>query len=158
MKNLVQITDQMQHFDVFRFALVATSILIIDLAPIATFANPPATVASCQGIKDAYPILGTQCANAYTKINHAPANAKDRLTTYNARISVLNIFRKALLCNGIYGAKQSDQQRFNSEEQGHLMAIKNLRTAMTNAHDPNIPDLYTSKNLNSIKVNKSQCK
>ncbi|BAY29802.1 hypothetical protein NIES2107_16460 [Nostoc carneum NIES-2107] len=100
MKNLGQMTDQPQHL-IVRLALVATLILIISLAPNAAFASPPATVASCEGIQEAYPVLGTQCEKEYNRINHEPGNAKDRLTTFKARVAVLEIFKKASLCNGI---------------------------------------------------------
>ncbi len=132
--------------------------LIASLAATAALAAPPATVASCDGIKDAYPILGTQCANHYAKINHAPATAAERRETYSARIAVLDIFRKALLCNGMYGASKPAQQRFSSGEAGHLQALANLNAAMTIAGDPNVPVLYTASDLSDVSINKSQCK
>lgn len=157
MNNLHKIKTQSQHL-VVRLTLVATSILTVSLAGNAAFAAPPATVASCEGIKAAYPILGTQCENQYGKINHAPANAEDRLTTFRARISVLQIFRKALLCNGMFGAKQSAQESFKSGEDGHLTALVNLRQAMNNAGDLNVPPAYTDNDLKSISIKKQQCK
>jgi hypothetical protein len=157
MKNLREMAAQPQHLAV-RLALVATSILIASLAPTAALADRTATVASCEGIKAAYPILGTQCANQYKKINHTPANAADRLTTFNARVSVLQVFRKALLCNGIFNATKSVQDSFKSGEDGHLTALANLRTAMINAKDPNIPNPYGANDLKSISINKQQCK
>lgn len=157
MKNLRKMTAQPQHLFV-RLALLATAILIVSLASTAAFAAPPATVASCAGIKDAYPILGTQCENQYRNINHAPANAEDRLTTFRARVSVLQIFRKALLCNGMFGAVKSAQDRFKSGETGHLTALANLRQVMISAGDLNIPPAYTADDLTSITINKQQCK
>lgn len=141
-----------------RIALLAVVSLIASLAATAALAVPPATVASCDGIKDAYPILGTQCANNYAKINHAPANAAERRETYFARIAVLEIFRKALLCNGMYGAAKPAQQSFSSGEAGHLQAITNLNGAMTAAGDPNVPAAYTSASLGDVSINKPQCK
>lgn len=146
-----------QH-SVARLALAAMASLIVSLAPTAASAAPPATVASCDGIKDAYPILGTQCANNYAKINHAPATPAERSETYYARVAVMEIFRKALLCNGLYGATTSAQQSFASGVNGHLQALGLLNTAMTNAHDPNVPAVYTDAKLQLITVNKPQCK
>lgn len=157
MNNLHKMTTQSQHL-VVRLALMATSILIVSLAATAALAAPPATVASCEGIKAAYPILGTQCENQYSKINHAPANAEDRLTTFRARVSVLQIFRKTLLCNGMFGAAKSAQDRFKSGEDGHLAALTNLRQAMVAAGDLNIPPAYTADDLKAITINKQQCK
>lgn len=91
MKNLRQMTAQLQHL-VVRIALVAMSILIVSLAPTAALADRPATVATCEGIENAYRILGQQCNTAYNKINHNPQNAADRLRTFKARVSVLEIF------------------------------------------------------------------
>ncbi|WP_199026986.1 hypothetical protein [Ralstonia sp. ASV6] len=143
---------------IVRIALLAVVSLIVSLASTAALADPPATVASCEGIKDAYPILGTQCVNNYAKINHAPANAAERRETYFARVAVLQIFRKALLCNGMYGASKSAQQSFSSGEAGHLLALANLNAAMTGAGDPNVPALYAAGDLSSISINKTQCK
>ncbi|MBH8564528.1 hypothetical protein I8748_20470 [Nostoc sp. CENA67] len=157
MKNLGQMTDQQQHLVVLRLA-VATSILIVSLAPTAILAKPPATEASCEGIKAAYPILGKECSNQYSKIEHNLTNAKDRLETYYARVSVLEIFRKALICNGMFGANKQAQDRFKSGEQGHLQALNNLVTAMTAAKDPNIPPTYDAKKLQSVTIKKVQCK
>jgi hypothetical protein len=139
-------------------ALGALSIVTAALAPRAALAAPPATVATCDGIKAAYPILGTQCGTAYAKINHAPANATQRSDTYKARVAVVQIFQKALLCNGMYGASKSVQQKFSSGEEGHLTAISNLHTAMTTAGDPNVPALYTAADLKTITMKKQQCK
>lgn len=157
MKNPRQMTAQPQHL-VVRLALVATSILMVSLAPSAALAAVTATVASCEGIKSAYPILGTQCGSQYAKINHGPKDAAARLTTFNARRSVLEIFRKALLCNGMLGATKAAQDSFKSGEGGHLTALANLRQAMIDAKDPNIPPAYTADDLNSITINKQQCK
>jgi len=157
MKNLRPSTARPRHI-VVRLALAAAPILIISLAPTGALADPPATVASCDGIKAAYPILGAPCAKQYEKINHAPANAAERLVTFNARVAVLQIFRKALLCNGIYGANKATQDRFKSGEDGHLTALANLRLAMVGAGDPNIPAAYTANNLKSIAMTKQQCK
>lgn len=143
---------------VIRIVLLTVVSLIASLAATAALAAPPATVASCDGIKDAYPILGTQCANHYAKINHAPATAAERRETYSARIAVLDIFRKALLCNGMYGASKPAQHRFSSGEAGHLQALANLNAAMTIAGDPNVPVLYTASDLSDVSINKSQCK
>jgi hypothetical protein len=115
-------------------------------------------VASCDGIKDGYPILGTQCANAYAGIDQAPANAAGRLARFGARKSVVQIFQMTLLCNGMYGATAAAQQRFKSGEEGHLKALADLRAAMSNAGDPNIPDAYTADDLKAIVMKKPQCK
>ncbi|HWV06356.1 hypothetical protein [Ralstonia sp.] len=143
---------------VIRIVLLAVVSLIASLAATAALAAPPATVATCDGIKEAYQILGTQCANQYAKINHAPATAAERRETYAARIAVLEIFRKALLCNGMYNASKSAQQRFSSGEAGHLQALALLNVAMTGAGDPNVPALYTAADLNDVSINKQQCK
>jgi hypothetical protein len=143
---------------VIRIVQLAVMSVIASLAATAALAVPPATVASCEGIQDAYPILGTQCANSYAKINHAPANAAERRETYSARLAVLQIFRKALLCNGMYGASKPTQQSFSSGEAGHLQALANLNAAMTTAGDANVPAAYTSTDLNSVSINKPQCK
>jgi hypothetical protein len=137
---------------------IAASILMTAMVPATALAAPPATVATCDGIKDAYPVLGTQCQNAYANINHAPVNAGDRLTSFKARKTVLEIFRKALLCNGMYGATKQAQTTFSQGETGHLTALANLRVAMTNAGDPTIPAAYVAADLNGVAINKQQCK
>jgi hypothetical protein len=139
-------------------ALGALSFATVCLAPTAVLAAPPATVASCDGIKAAYPILGTKCGNNYAKISHAPATAAKRLESYKARVAVVQIFQQALLCNGMYGASKKVQDQFSSGETGHLTAIANLHTAMTAAGDPGIPALYTAADLKKIKMTKQQCK
>ncbi len=136
----------------------ASAILIFSAFPVTAFADPPATVASCEGIGSAYSILGTQCSNAYAKINHAPANAEERLSTFRARIDVLEIFRKALLCNGMYGAGQAAQDRFRAQERGHLTALQELHTSMEKAGDPDLPPAYTAQDLNATSIKKAQCK
>lgn len=134
-------------------------LLAILLLSTTALATPPATIASCEGIQDAYPILGKKCATEYAKINHAPANRNERAKTLKARIAVLTIFRKAYVCNGIWGATKSAQQRFISSEEGHLMAVDNLINAMTIAGDPNVPDYddIVSK-LHKVSMTKQQCK
>lgn len=136
-------------------ALATTVVLLLALAPPAALAAPPATQATCAGIAAAYPILGVQCQKAYDKINHAPANAAERLTTYKARAAVLVIFRKAALCNGMYGANKAAQSAFLSGEQGHITALAGLRVAMTAAGDPDPGD---PPDLTTISMNKQQCK
>jgi len=141
-----------------RLGSVAASILVLALIPAAACAAPPATVASCDGIQAAYPILGTQCVNTYASISHNPTTPAARHTSFGARRTVLQIFQKALLCNGMYGASAAVQQRFKSGEEGHLQVLDNLHSAMENAGDPDIPDAYTAKDLKSISINKQQCK
>lgn len=141
-----------------RLALAAISALSISLAPTAVHAEPPATVATCPGIKAGYPILGTRCENNYAKIKRPPVNAEERLETYQARVAVMTIFRKALLCNAIYGAQQSIQNAFKGGEAGHLTAIKLLHDSMVANADPTIPDLFTADDLKSIKMTKQQCR
>lgn len=155
-----EVIRQMKTLNRFfvRAALAAMYSLFVCLAPDAAFAAPPATVASCAGIKAAYPILGTQCETNYSQINHAPANAEERAQTFRARRAVLIIFRKALLCNGMYGAKKSIQQSFSSGEEGHLVALDGVRTSMISAQDPDIPPAYTSEDLQAVRINKQQCK
>lgn len=133
----------------------AASILMASIIPSTATAAPPAVLATCAGIKNAYPVLGTQCENAYANINHAPANAADRLTSFKARKNVLEIFRKALLCNGMYGATKQAQTTFSQGEAGHVTALNNLQVAMTNAGDQNIPAGY---NPDGVTINKQQCK
>jgi len=134
----------------------AASILMVSTA--TALAAPPATVATCARIKNAYPILGAQCQNAYANINHTPANAGDRLTSFKARKNVLEIFRKALLCNGMYGATSQAQSNFSKGEAGHLTALDNLRVAMTNAGDQNIPAAYNAADLSGVSIKQQQCK
>jgi hypothetical protein len=136
-------------------AYLAVSALPIALAPSGAWADPPATVATCAGIKAAYPILGTQCENNYAKVNHAPANAQQRLSTFQARKAVLIIFRKAALCNGLYGATTASQARFLSGEQGHVVALNALQAAQIAAADPTVGTL---PDLNDVSVTKQQCK
>jgi hypothetical protein len=156
MNTSLQTPAQSRHV-VVHLASIAASILLVSLVPAAALAAPPATVATCAGIKDGYTTLGTQCQKAYEKINHGPANAADRLTSFNARKSVLETFQKALLCNGMYGATAAAQLNFKNGEQGHLMALANLRVAMTVAADPNIPAAYTVDDLKDISIKKQQC-
>lgn len=139
-------------------APLAAFVLITALASGAALAAPPATVATCQGITDAYPVLGAQCTNAYAKVSHNPGNATERAAAFRARIPVLQIFRKALLCNGMYGASSAAQRNFKAGEDGHIAALANLRAAMTNAGDANIPAAYTADDLRDSAINKQQCK
>ncbi|MFL6709415.1 MAG: hypothetical protein ACJ8HI_14525 [Massilia sp.] len=132
-------------------------LLVTALMPLAALADPPATEASCDGIKLAYNTLGAQCQSAYAKINHAPATAADRLTTFTARKSVLQIFQQAMLCNGMFGATSQQQQRFRTGEDGHLTALDNLHTAMLAAGDPNVPAAFTAAELKEVTIKKQQC-
>jgi hypothetical protein len=157
MKTLHPLKAQAQHFS-YHLVTIVVAVLMVSLVPAAAYAAPPATVASCDGIKSAYNTLGTQCANAYAKISHAPANASQRLASFKARVAVLEIFQKAMLCNGMFGASAQAQQAFRTGEDGHLTALANLRTAMTAAGDPNIPAAYTADDLNGITIKKLQCK
>ena len=141
-----------------RFIARVALLSITALASAAALASPPATVATCDGIKAAYPILGTQCASSYININHEPENAADRLKTYTARKDVMQIFRKVLLCNGMYGAAGPAQQQFKSEEEGHLKALEDLHKSMIKNGDPKVPALYTASDLKSVSMTKQQCK
>jgi hypothetical protein len=47
---------------------------------------------------------------------------------------------------------------FSSGEAGHLQALANLNAAMTAAGDANVSAPYTSTDLNSLSINKPQCK
>lgn len=154
MISLDFVTQKIMH----GFLTLVVSVFIVLMISTVALADPPATVASCEGIEDAYPILGKKCAKEYSKINHAPGNAKERLKTFKARVAVLQIFRKALVCNGLYGASKSDQQRFISGEENHLIALANLRNSMVLAGDPVIPAAYTVDDLNKITMKKQQCK
>lgn len=139
-------------------SLALVAVLASQLLGSAAHADPPATVASCEGIKNAYQVLGTVCAKQYEKISHAPATSEERKTSYAARIAVIEIFRKALLCNGMYNASSALQSSFKSEEGGHLVAIANLHQAMVNAGDPSLPALYTESDLKKVAISKQQCK
>ncbi|MFT4209835.1 MAG: hypothetical protein QM625_22505 [Ralstonia sp.] len=66
--------------------------------------------------------------------------------------------RKALLCNGMYDAPKSAQQRFSSGEAGHLQAPAILNAAMAAAGDPDVPVLSTAADLSDVSINKQQCK
>ncbi len=155
MNDLVR--TQTLHATIY-LGLALISLVLIFFTSSIAFAAPPATTASCAGIKQAYPILGTQCEKKYSNISHAPANEKQRLETFRARTAVLEIFRKAMLCNGLFGADKTAQQRFRSGEEGHLTALNNLRVAMDNAGDANLPAAYTAENLKAISIKKQQCK
>lgn len=134
-------------------------VLMALLISTTLLADPPATVATCEGIKAAYPILGKKCATEYAKVNHAPTNQQERAKSLKARVAVLTIFRKAYVCNGIFGARKPAQQAFIQEEEGHLTAVDNLINAMTAAGDPNIPDYDDIvKKLHKISMTKQQCK
>jgi hypothetical protein len=128
------------------------------LAATAVIAAPPATVPTCDGIRDAYPILGTQCKTNYAKIDHAPNTAKKRRQTFTARRTVLQIFRKASLCNMMYGMQGRALANFKSGEPGHLTALKNLRRTMKKKKDPNLPARYTAADLDNVSMTKRQCK
>jgi hypothetical protein len=157
MKTMRHIPTQPKHF-VPHLVSIVMSILLVSLVPTAAVAAPPAALATCPGIRAAYSILGTQCETAYAIIDHQPTSAGERRASFGARKTVMQIFRKALLCNGLYGASKSAQQRFQSGEEGHLTAIDLLHTAMVNAGDPNIPAAFTVADLNLVKINKAQCK
>ena len=123
--------------------------------------------------------MGTQCERQYEKIDHAANTTKKRVNTFKARLSVLQIFRKAVLCNGMYGARRSDQARFNAREEGHIDAINNLLTNMKHEGDMSkraaraledrYKDMQTDEagnfreydflsDLQSISIRKQQCK
>lgn len=154
MKTLPQLPARTKHV-VVHLGSIVMALLMVSFVPTAAHAAPPATTATCQGIKDAYPILGTQCENTYAKINHAPLTPADRLTSYAARKAVLEIFRQASICNGMFGATSQAQQSFKSGEPGHLTAIANLHVAMGS---PATPAAYTVTDLDKVKINKPQCK
>ncbi|QJR15085.1 hypothetical protein [Usitatibacter palustris] len=134
------------------------AILAATLAPTAALAVPPAKEPTCAGIKDAYDVLGIQCGKQYEKITHNPGNAKDRLASYKARIAVMEIFRKAYLCNGMFGATSKQQEKFKLAEPGHLQAIAALNINMINQGDPNVPAVYTANDLDTVKITKINCK
>lgn len=145
-----------KHHPTLRIKL---SVLTVMVFSSVARAEPPAKTATCEGIKEAYTVLGTQCENTYELVNHNPTNAAERQQSYTARKTVLQIFQKALLCNGMYGATSAQQDRFKSGEAGHLQALEQLQQAMTNAGDPNVPETYTATLLkNDIKMTKQQCK
>ena len=148
---------QRQYLFVYPNTLVSTLILIVTLMPTIVLAEKPATKASCEGIAAAYPILGEQCENNSNKINHQPADASQRRQTFQARVTVMEIFRKAMLCNGMYGADERSQQPFKNQEKGHLEQLKNLHQAMINHKDPEVPEEYTVDNLRSVTIRKQQC-
>jgi len=141
--------------DLSALAIPIAAIMLLSFTPRPALAAPPATVATCDGITDAYPVLGAQCKNNYAKINHAPANAEERLETYRARAAVLIIFRKVLLCNGMFGAGKNAQEIFRRGEAGHVIALNNLGAAMLLAGDPPPP---AAPVLENISINKQQCK
>jgi hypothetical protein len=146
---------KIQAKNLFASALSVATILLVSLAPTAASAAPPAVVATSDGIKAAYQVLGVQCENNYAKINHTPANRDQRAATFKARAAVLVIFRQALLCNGLYGATGAQQDRFRSGEDGHVTALTQLHTATITAGDPNPGNL---PDLSSISMRKQQCK
>lgn len=157
MNTLRHIKSQLKRF-IVQLVSVTMTIVVITLVPTTALAAPPATVASCGGIKNAYLTLGTQCATAYAGVDHQPDTAAGRLASFVARRTVLQIFQKALLCNGMYGASSAVQQLFKSGEEGHLTALANLRAAMKKNRDSNIPAAYLAADLKSISIRKQQCK
>jgi len=157
MNTLRHISVQLERC-VVQLVSVTLTIVLIALMPTTALAAPPATVASCSGIKNAYLTLGTQCATAYAGVDHQPDTVAGRLASFVARRTVLQIFQKALLCNGMYGASSAVQQLFKSGEEGHLTALANLRAAMENHSDPNIPAAYLAADLKNISIRKQQCK
>ncbi|UGQ47600.1 hypothetical protein [Massilia endophytica] len=158
MKTLRQTLSQpKQH--IVRFASIAMPLLIAFVLPTTAYAGGPATDPSCEGIQAAYPILGTQCENAYKRINHSPSTPDERFATFTARKTVLQIFRKAAVCNAVvYDTPSSEQQRFLRDEPGHLEALTNVRDAMVNANDRNIPPEFTIRDLREIRMTRQQCK
>lgn len=156
MNQALQMNTQPQYLAA-HLALAATISLMFFFAPTAALATPPATVASCAGIKDAYPNLGTQCAAQYANVDHAPANATARRVTFEARRAVMVIFRQAALCNGIHGASTDAQRSFLSGEAGHLEALENLRRSMVNRGDNPLPEEFDIKKLGEIAINDNTC-
>ena len=156
-------------------------LVVGSLVPAVVLATPPATDASCAGIKNAYPILGTQCQSTYGKINHSISTKdlekfdtqklqdtyKALQDTYKARAQVMEIFKKATLCNGMYGADKAAQVRFTGAEAGHLNALAELYTNMKKVQEEatkkklkleKLPPEYTKARLSEVTISKGQCK
>ncbi|WP_045737943.1 hypothetical protein [Xanthomonas sp. MUS 060] len=138
-----------------------TSLLLAAASlPVIAAAQGPATEATCEGIKAAYPILGASCAKNYATIAKSKTlpelDSAQKLALYQARVAVMQTFRKALLCNGMAGANKAAQQRFQSGEPGHLEAINNLYTSMDPENRPK--KVFDADELNNISINKQQCK
>lgn len=126
--------------------------------PLAATAQPPAVTNTCEGIKAAYPVLGAQCTKAYKRVNHNPTSEDERYSAYRARKSVLEIFRKAYLCNGYYDASRSSQDRFKSGEDGHIQQLNQLIASMVNAGDQHQPPNFSRRDLSGVSIKKKQCK
>jgi hypothetical protein len=126
-------------------------------------ANGIAVNATCQGVKDAYPVLGATCEKAYAKINHALAGltCEQLQSTFKARVNTMTVFRQAYLCNGIRGASKAQQNAFIRGQAGHLQALQNLENHMLGLPVPcnpydTVANITTT--LNGLSVNKHQCK
>ncbi len=117
-----------------------------------------ASEATCESIKEAYPILGTKAERQYAKINHAPATDKERVNTYRARVNVMKFFRQAHLCNGVNGAPKSVRDSFLSGEDGHIMAANNVRASITNARKRNALPADCESGVKGVTIRKQQCK
>jgi hypothetical protein len=74
-----------------------------------------------------------------------------------ARIAVMKIFQKALLCNGMFGANRFVQNKFKDGVDGHLTAIRNLHRAMEVEGDRKIPALFEKNDLRGVKIRKLHC-
>lgn len=157
MKTIVKLTFRAKSA-VARIGFIASTLLLASFLSAAVFAGPPATVATCNGIADAYPILGVQCKKAYERIRHVPKTALERSESFDARKHVLVIFRKVLLCNGMFKATNAMQQQFKSGEENHLRAIANLRQSMVNEGDKNVPETFTEDDLFKVAIKQQQCK
>lgn len=134
--------------------LLALVILLSSTKLMAT--QPYAEVASCAGIRQAYPVLGAKCIKQYEKIEYAPASEQQRKETFKARKLVTITLRKALLCNEFYSASIAAQHQFKSSEAGHLTALDYLRNRMKNLQDSNLYQ-YQLPDLSAVSIKKQQC-
>lgn len=125
--------------------------------------------ATIESITEAFPIMGAKCKKAYDKIDHtlkAASSYKELMDTFKARLTVLKIFRMAMLANGINGASRAVNQRFIAGEEGHIKALLQLRKVIKE-HISNDPDpkksvpgkrSYIENELKSVTMTKQQIK
>ncbi len=156
MRSLYQINDKFQS--PIPILTIGAIVLSGSLLTSEVHAAQPATVATCSGIKSAYPILGERCKKSYEQISHSPKNKKERALSFKSRKVVLKIFRQALLCNGMNNATSIMQKRFISAEDGHLEALDNLNQQIIRADGQNPNPVYSKQDLKNITINKQQCK
>lgn len=114
-----------------------------------------------ESIKEAFPILGSQIEKEYGKIKHdLPQGTSVSILqeTFQRRLHVMTLFRMVMLANGINGASRAENQRFISQERGHIEALILLKKRINPEEDENEIRHDIENKLKSVRINANQIK